>query len=547
MGSGRTELAETIFGLTPSDGGTTIVNGATVDVRSPADAIRARHRLPPRRSAAARPRPADVDRGQHDAEQPGRGIAAGLIDRPAERRLALAHVERLRIKASSVEAPVASLSGGNQQKVALARWLSIEPAVLILDEPTQGVDIGRQGGDSRDHGAAGRTRRGDRPDLRPSCPSCWPWPIGLSSCAAARLPARLIARTRRRKRSAALALGHAACERSVAIAIIALAMILAVAAPRYFSAENLRDMFLVNMPILVVAVGTTLVILAGEIDISVGSAFAVCSVMTGVARKAGLPIAAVALASCAIGAAVGSLNGALVAYAQIPSIVVTLAAMVALRDGLRWTTQGAWVEDLPGTFQWLGVSQQRFPFLVAACVGLLIVTVARTMRNISAGRAVYATGIECGSRAPFGHRYGAREAVGVFRRRRADRPWRAPQLGALQPDPEQHRSRPRNEGRGRRCRRRRRNYRRAWNLHRHHPRRGASRRHRSGVDVFGVSPQWERALQGTIILAAVSLDALRGRRLRATGAGGAGRCLGGSWRARWCAKWSPLPRSRRTF
>jgi rhamnose transport system permease protein len=181
-------------------------------------------------------------------------------------------------------------------------------------------------------------------------------------------------------------------ERSVAIALIALAMILAVAAPRYFAAENVRDMFLVNMPILVVAIGTTLVVLAGEIDISVGSAFAVCSVATGVAAKAGLPMAAAGLAACGIGAAVGLLNGALVAYAQIPSIVVTLAAMVALRDGLRWTTQGAWVQDLPPTFQWLGGSQQLFPFLVAAGVWLLIAVVAWTMRNVAAGRAVYATG-----------------------------------------------------------------------------------------------------------------------------------------------------------
>jgi rhamnose transport system permease protein len=181
-------------------------------------------------------------------------------------------------------------------------------------------------------------------------------------------------------------------ERSVAVALIALAMMLAAVTPRYFSVENVRDMFLVNMPILVVAIGTTLVILAGEIDISVGSAFAVCSVMTGVAAKAGLPTAVAGLAACALGAAVGLLNGALVAYVRIPSIVVTLAAMVALRDGLRWTTQGAWVQDLPPAFQWLGGSQELFPVLVASGVGLLVAVVAWTMRNVAAGRAVYATG-----------------------------------------------------------------------------------------------------------------------------------------------------------
>ena len=181
-------------------------------------------------------------------------------------------------------------------------------------------------------------------------------------------------------------------EWSVAIAIGALAAALALVAPSYFSAENLRDIFLVNMPVLVVAIGTTLVILTGEIDISVGSAFAVCSVAAGVAAKAGMPTALAGLTACAVGAAAGAVNGALVAYAGIPSIVVTLAAMVALRDGLRWTTQGAWIADLPPRFQWLGVAQSTFPVVAGLASGLLVVAFAWAMRNLTAGRAVYATG-----------------------------------------------------------------------------------------------------------------------------------------------------------
>src|SRR5216117_2424534 len=146
-------------------------------------------------------------------------------------------------------------------------------------------------------------------------------------------------------------------EISVVIAIGALAGFLAMAAPGYFARENLSDLFLANIPVLVVALGMTLVILTGQIDISVGSVFAICGVAAGVLAKSGLPVPAAALASCLIGAGLGAINGALVAYVRIPSIVVTLASMVALRDALRWQTQGGWVQDLPPDFQWFGLTQ----------------------------------------------------------------------------------------------------------------------------------------------------------------------------------------------
>jgi rhamnose transport system ATP-binding protein len=66
----------------------------------------------------------------------------GFLDFAAERRIATSYQQRFAIKAPSIEAAVATLSGGNQQKVALARWLATRPSVLVLDEPTQGVDVG---------------------------------------------------------------------------------------------------------------------------------------------------------------------------------------------------------------------------------------------------------------------------------------------------------------------------------------------------------------------------------------------------------------------
>lgn len=181
-------------------------------------------------------------------------------------------------------------------------------------------------------------------------------------------------------------------ERSVAIAIGALAGVLAIAAPGYFSAENLGDLFLANLPVLVVALGATVVIVAGEIDISVGSMFAICGIVAGLTTKAGLPVLVAGLVACVAGGLLGALNGVLVAYLRIPSIVVTLAAMVAWRDALRWVTEGAWVENLPARFQWLGLTQASYPIVTAAGVAALTGAIAWLLGHVGAGRAVYATG-----------------------------------------------------------------------------------------------------------------------------------------------------------
>jgi rhamnose transport system permease protein len=181
-------------------------------------------------------------------------------------------------------------------------------------------------------------------------------------------------------------------EISVALAIAVLAAVLAMAAPGYFSRENLSDLFLANIPVLVVALGMTFVILTGQIDISVGSMFAICSVAAGVLAKSGLPVPVAVLAACLLGAAFGAINGALVAYMGIPSIVVTLASMVALRDALRWQTQGAWVQDLPANFQWFGLTQAAYPVATFLTVAFLVVLLGWGSRNVGAGRAIYATG-----------------------------------------------------------------------------------------------------------------------------------------------------------
>ena len=181
-------------------------------------------------------------------------------------------------------------------------------------------------------------------------------------------------------------------EASVALTIGMMMIVLAISAPGYFSRENLADLFLANMPVLMIALGMTLIILTGQIDISVGSVFAVCSVAAGVSAQSGLPIIVSGVVACMLGAACGALNGVLNGYLRVPSIVVTLATMVALRDGLRWQTQGAWIGNLPSNFQWLGLGQSVYMMVVVGFAIALVALFGWGLRFLRAGRAVFATG-----------------------------------------------------------------------------------------------------------------------------------------------------------
>ena len=139
VGAGRTELARSIFGLDPADRGEIRLRGERVKIATPLEAIS--------RGIAYLPE----DRRRHGVVL-DMSISANLtlpslkknflLDREKERETAARAVRRLGIKTPAVFSLVGTLSGGNQQKVALGRWLEIEPSVLILDEPTQGIDVG---------------------------------------------------------------------------------------------------------------------------------------------------------------------------------------------------------------------------------------------------------------------------------------------------------------------------------------------------------------------------------------------------------------------
>lgn len=178
----------------------------------------------------------------------------------------------------------------------------------------------------------------------------------------------------------------------VALAYLVLLAVVGIFARGFFAFANLRDIAVNNAPVLVAAVGMTLVILARHIDISIGSQLAIGGVLAGTLAKAGLPMAAVIPLVLLAGAAMGALNGALVTFFQLPAIVVTLATMVALREGLRWITEGADIYGLPASFQWLGLPLGAGRAMIVVAALVVFAAFAFGLRHLAAGRAVYAVG-----------------------------------------------------------------------------------------------------------------------------------------------------------
>jgi ribose transport system ATP-binding protein len=142
MGAGRTELAETLFGVRPRLGGDILLDGAACTIRRPAQAIAAGILLVPedRRHQGL----VLEESVKNNISLPSLKSVShcGLVSPTRERRLAQGMVDRLRVRTPTLEQLAGLLSGGNQQKVVLAKWLCRSPRVLILDEPTRGIDVG---------------------------------------------------------------------------------------------------------------------------------------------------------------------------------------------------------------------------------------------------------------------------------------------------------------------------------------------------------------------------------------------------------------------
>ena len=142
VGAGRTDVARAIFGVAPAEEGTIFIAGKPVAIADPSEAIALGLAFVPEdRAVAGIFRTLAVEENI-TAAIPKQIAPGGIIKRALEKALAQESVRKLRIRLASLRQPIGELSGGNQQKAILARWLLTDPKVLILDEPTRGIDVG---------------------------------------------------------------------------------------------------------------------------------------------------------------------------------------------------------------------------------------------------------------------------------------------------------------------------------------------------------------------------------------------------------------------
>ena len=136
----------------------------------------------------------------------------------------------------------------------------------------------------------------------------------------------------------------------LAIAIAVLALVVGAINPRFLATRNISDILLGNAYVAVAAIGMSMVIISGNIDISVGALIGVLATISGSMAVAGYSIALAWLVPVLVGIAIMALQGAVIAYMRIPAIVVTLGMLSILKGGLISVTGGKWITDLPDSF-----------------------------------------------------------------------------------------------------------------------------------------------------------------------------------------------------
>jgi rhamnose transport system ATP-binding protein len=443
IGSGRTELARALFGADRVDAGTVILNGQTLNLAGPYAVIdKGLALIPEERKTQGLVLTHTV---RENAALPNLKLFQkfGVVNRTAERAMVGRWVDQLDIQAASQEQQVAYLSGGNQQKVVLAKWLNIGPEVIIFDEPTRGIDVGakveihrliRQQADAGKavlvisselpeilalsdrvvvmsggkiagelsaaqaseesilalaYHSLGTAR--DRAAVQKAAGKSngrTPTEAALQSTAAAEVQAapRVLPGWRR------WLAGQDLADRIVFLILLALILLGALGTERFFSLPNLTNILRQMTIPMLLATGQTLVILVGGIDLSVSSIVTLANVFAaGMMMGLDQRILPVALFCLLVGLLIGALNAFVIVKLKVVPIIATLGVMV-IGQGVALIYTREPIGVIPRSLY--SLSSAQFGPLPASTLWLVLVIAAAMvlLYYTPFGRHLYAVG-----------------------------------------------------------------------------------------------------------------------------------------------------------
>jgi rhamnose transport system ATP-binding protein len=456
VGSGRTEIARVLFGIERPTSGSIRLAGEEVSFAQPSEAMK--------RGIAY----VSEDRlGQSLVLDAGilfnatlatidQATTAGLTSSDKELALVRPQLERLRLRFSSFGQPVRTLSGGNQQKIVLAKWLATKPRLLILDEPTQGVDIHTKAevhkliAEVAAQGLAILLISSELPEL-----------IGMSDRIVVLREGQVRAELRRDEAtqerillaatdasgvtleaerqsidddnpSGRFAVARASPERpsmgsrilrafrrfferrefGLVAAIAAIVIPVAAINPRILSASNLIALFMDVALLMIVAAAQMLVVVTRNIDLSVASVIGLSAYGSAHALQAHpeLPIVGALLLAGGLGLACGLVNGLVVTLGKVPSIVVTLGTMAIFRGVDSLWTHGKQISADQVPQAWLDLSGERVmgvPGLILLVLGLML-AIGFVLHSMPIGREFFAIGSNPSGAELIGIRVGRR-------------------------------------------------------------------------------------------------------------------------------------------
>jgi rhamnose transport system permease protein/rhamnose transport system ATP-binding protein len=441
VGSGRTEIARVLFGVDQPTGGTIRIADTEISLCSPADAMEAGIAY------------VSEDRiGQSlimdfgiltNASLPviDQATYLGLVQKQRELDLVKPHLDRLRLRFRRFDQPVSTLSGGNQQKVVLSKWLAMTPRVIIFDEPTQGVDVQTKAevhamiADLARHGIAIILISSELPELVGMCHRILVLKEGRVTGEFARNEASqeqiMHAATganvdqkssEERQVSEASELSHSGvgknsndrCQaerlrlsafirkifarRELGLVIAMGAVVIPVSAinPRMLSGSNLIALAMDASLLSIVAAGQMLVIITRNIDLSVASIIGLAAYISADTLRAhpGLNILLAVALACAVGLGCGIINGLVVTLGRVPAIVVTLGTLALYRGFDSLVAHGKQISADQVPAAWLDLTNGSLagvPGVALIAVAALLM-LAFVLRYLSVGRELFAIG-----------------------------------------------------------------------------------------------------------------------------------------------------------